>query len=116
MGTRFELILPGDDAVRLRAAGEEALEIITEEERRLSLFRADSLVSLVNRKAGRGAVRADDEFLDLLALRAQVHAESGGAVDPTVGAWMGRRGFREGGPGRGEAEPVSPGMEQVRID
>jgi len=116
MGTRFELVLPGEDAVRLRAAGEEALETIAEEERRLSLFRTDSLVSLLNREAGGAAVRVDDEFLDLLEICQRVHVESGGAFDPTVGAWMARRGFGENRPDRGKAGAVPPDLDRVRID
>ena len=51
MGTRFELVLDGDDETRLRAAGEEALFEIEEVDRRLSLFRRDSLLSHIMRTA-----------------------------------------------------------------
>ena len=45
MGTRFELVLGGLDDIRLRAAGESALEVIEECDRGLSLFRRDSLLA-----------------------------------------------------------------------
>ena len=43
MATRFELVLHGDDAVRLRAAGEEALEEIKRLEAQLSFYRPSSV-------------------------------------------------------------------------
>lgn len=96
MGTRFEAVLaapPGADERRLRAAGEEALARVVEEEERLSLFRRDSLVARLNEAAGR-PLRVDDEFLDLLELCLTVQERSGGAFDPCVGGWMEAQGHR----------------------
>ena len=60
MGTRFELILADPSH---QGVGEMALERIAEEDARLSAFRKDSLVSLVNREGGRCPVAVDGEFL-----------------------------------------------------
>jgi len=39
MATRFELVMYGDEPIRLRAAGEEALDEIDRIEDQLSLYR-----------------------------------------------------------------------------
>jgi thiamine biosynthesis lipoprotein len=88
MGTRFEVVLAGGPVGWLRAAGESALREIEQWDRRLSLFRSDSTLSHVNRAAGRGPVRVDGEFLELLAACRDVHAATGGAFDPTVAPLM----------------------------
>jgi thiamine biosynthesis lipoprotein len=54
MATRFELVLYGDDSVRLRAAGEQALQEIETVESQLSFYRADSEVTWINSRASRG--------------------------------------------------------------
>lgn len=88
MGTRFELVLDGDDETRLRAAGEEALFEIEEADRRLSLFRRDSLLSHIVRTAPREPVRVDLDTFELLTLCAEVHGQTTGAFDPTVAPLM----------------------------
>lgn len=88
MGTRFEVVLAGGPEAWLHAAGESALREIEQWDRRLSLFRSDSTLSHVNRGAGRGPVRVDGEFLELLAACRDVHAATGGAFDPTVAPLM----------------------------
>jgi len=90
MGTRFEAVLVGDDAGFLRAAGEEALGLVSDEHTRLSRFERDSVVSHVNRNAPAGWVGVDGEFAELLALCDEVVRASGGAFDPTVTAGEGR--------------------------
>ena len=94
MGTRFELVLIGDDAVRLRAAGEEALSEIEDCDRRLSLFRRDSMLSHVNRCAPFGWTQLDAELWQLLEKCNTVHRDSGGAFDPTIAPLMRAHGFR----------------------
>ena len=100
MGTRFELVLPardtGGDAVRLRAAGEEALAEIDEVDRRLSLFRRDSLLAHVNRSASSRPVRLDSDTFELLRLCEHVHRASGGAFDPTIAPLMRAHGLHDG--------------------
>src|SRR5713226_234512 len=52
MATRFEIALPGEDHVRLRAAGEEALDEIERLESQLSFYRASSEISAMNARGG----------------------------------------------------------------
>ena len=112
MGTRFELVLPGLDPVRERAAGEAALEAIAAWDARLSLFRRDSLIALVNREAAERSVALDAETFALLELCERVWRASGGAFDAALGRHMELRGFR--GPSAAGAEPR--GFEAVELD
>lgn len=84
MGCRFELVVVGDDAGYLRAAGENALAEIEDAHQRLSRFAPDSIVSRLNRGAGGAPVRVDGEVLGLLSLCGQVRMASGGAYDVTA--------------------------------
>lgn len=84
MGTRFELVLAGEDPVGLRAAGEEALREVEDADQRLSLFRRDSLLAHINRTAAVAPVRLDPDTFELLAAVDRVARASDGAFDPTV--------------------------------
>ncbi len=99
MGTRFELVLvagdEGEDEAHLRAAGEEALSEIEEVDRRLSLFRRDSLLAHVNRTAARAPVRLDADTFDLFCLCDRVQRASGGAFDPTIAPLMRAHGLHD---------------------
>ena len=107
MATRFELVLApsaapavnGDEA-RLRAAGEAALEEIADCDRRLSLFRRDSLLSHVNRNAARAPVRLDADTYALFEACAEVQRLSGGAFDASVAPRMRALGFHADRPER----------------
>lgn len=114
MGTRFELVLPGLDETRERAAGEAALAEIAEWDARLSLFRSDSLLAHVNREAASRAVRVEPGTFELLATCARLLAESEGAFDAGLGAAMAARGFR-GAASRAEARPGA-GFAAVELD
>jgi thiamine biosynthesis lipoprotein len=81
MATRFELVLVGADRVRLRAAGEAALEVIGSTERELSRFTSDGFVALVNRIAATAAVRADPSQWEWLLAVEDARAATGGAYD-----------------------------------
>lgn len=94
MGTRFELVLCGEDEFFLRAVGEEALEAVREEHRRLSVFDRGSILSRVNATAGSGAVPVDRDLFDLLTVCRDIWIASEGAFDPAVGALMRRWGHR----------------------
>src|ERR1700757_3139021 len=91
MATRFEMVLHGDDAARLRAAGEEALEEIERLESRLSLYRDSSEISHLNARASAGPVRVSPALFDLLQHAKTLHQETGGAFDisiaPLVRCW-----------------------------
>lgn len=97
MRTRFELALFGADRVRLRAAGEAALEEIARVEGELSAFRPDAAIARLNAEAGLGPARVEPVVLALLEwLRGRV-AMVEGAFDPTVGALL--AALRAGRPG-----------------
>src|SRR6266571_4951356 len=57
MATRFEMVLHGEDAVALRAAGEEAISEIERLEEQLSLYRPSSEISALNARAALAPVR-----------------------------------------------------------
>jgi thiamine biosynthesis lipoprotein len=113
MGTRFELVLDGDGPEReLRAAGEAALEHVSRCDARYSQFRADSLVSRVNREAGRAPVRLDGEAYELIERCLELRAATAGAFDVTVGPYMRAWGFH---PRRDEVERAGPGAYELDL-
>ncbi len=93
MGTRFELVLQGEDEgpraeSYLRAAGEEALAEVEQLDARLSLFRRDSLLSHIQRNAANQPVAVDPDTFGLFELCERVHLASHGSFDPTVAPLM----------------------------
>lgn len=86
MGTRFELVLPSDEAGVMRAAGEAALDEIRECHERLSRFDDTSLLRHLLRTAHRQPVLLDADTFALFADAIAVWSASGGAFDPTVPA------------------------------
>lgn len=96
MGTRFEVVLTGDDPNRLRAIGEAALDEVRDWHGRLSLFESGSFLSYINRHASERAVRLDQDMFELLQACAKVHAASGGAFDITVAPLMRCWGLAQG--------------------
>lgn len=81
MGTRFELVLEGEDESYLRAAGEEALDEVTHWERRLTRYRRDSLVAHLERHGHGRPIGLDDETFELFDVCDDVRLASGGAFD-----------------------------------
>lgn len=67
MGTRFELVLVGDDNSQLRSLGEWAVEEIEGAHSRLTRFQRGSEVSRVNRAAGGPPVLLGSELSALLS-------------------------------------------------
>ncbi len=96
MATRFELVLYGDDAVRLRAGGEQALDEIVRVERQLSFYRTDSEIGWVNAKAAHGPVKVDPRLFRLLERCAELWRSTDGAFDVTVGPLVRAWGFADG--------------------
>ncbi len=109
MGTRFELVLAGDDPGRLRSIGEAAIAHIDDLEQRWSLFRRDSLLAFINRHAAERSVRVDQDTFEVLSIAEQIRRESGGLFDVAVAPAMRRLGFHPDAPkgpatvARGEA-------------
>ncbi|MCU0770349.1 MAG: FAD:protein FMN transferase [Verrucomicrobia bacterium] len=93
MNTRFELVLPGDEALRLRAAGEEALQEITRLDALLSAFKPTSEIGHVNARADREAVQVSPEVFGLLLQARDLWELTEGAFDITVGPLMRCWGF-----------------------
>jgi thiamine biosynthesis lipoprotein len=95
MATRFELVLPGEDQPRLRAAGEEALRLIQRLDAQLSAHRPTSDISRINRLASSEPVRVDPELFRLLRRARELHAATRGAFDITVGPLLHCWGLHE---------------------
>lgn len=85
MATRFELVLHGDDAMRLRAAGEEALAEITRAEQLLSAYAPASDIGRINRDGAAGPVRVMAETCRVLRQCLGLARATHGAFDVTVG-------------------------------
>ncbi len=117
MGTRFELVLEGEDSgsraeANLRAAGEEALLDIEEVDQRLSLFRRSSLLAHIVRNAGKAPVQVDPDTFALLTLCSEVNQASEGAFDPTIAPLMRAYGLHDEG-AITEALPLDVARRQV---
>src|SRR5580692_8832986 len=96
MATRFELVLHGENATRLRAAGEAALKEVERLEADLSLYRPTSEIARVNASAAREAVRVSPAVFRLLQHARQLQSETGGAFDITVAPLVRCWGFMHG--------------------
>jgi len=110
MATRFELVLHGRDPVRLRAAGEEALDEIERLEAQLSLFRSSSEIAHLNARAAHEPVRVTPSLFGLLQHAQKLSAETRGAFDITIAPLVRCWGFM-GGPGQ---VPSPEDLEEAR--
>jgi FAD:protein FMN transferase len=99
MATRFEVVLQGDDAIHLRAAGEEALDEISRLEQQLSLYQPSSDISRINALAAREPVRVEPRLFQLLERALALGRATDGAFDITVAPLVRCWGFM-GGTGR----------------
>ena len=85
MGTKVHLSVRTSD----RAAGliqlEQMLKVLEKTEAELSTWRAESLVSRLNRHPINQVWHADLEFCNLFKKLARWHQETNGAFDPVVG-------------------------------
>lgn len=88
MATRFELVMHGDDPIRLRAAGEEALREIERVEAQLSFYHPESELTWINRHAGHSPVQTDPRLFRLLQSCMALTRATDGAFDITVGPLM----------------------------
>ena len=121
MATRFELMLHGDDPIRLRAAGEEALVEIERLDVQLSLYRSESELSWINSRAGRGPIRVEPRLFRLLQRCVDIAARTDGAFDITIAPLIRAWGFA-GGPSKVpqpeelEAARRIVGMRHIQLD
>ena len=121
MATRFEILLHGENASALRAAGEEALDEIDRLEARLSLFQASSEIAHLNARAARGPVRITPGLFALLQRAKELHEETGGAFDITIAPLVRCWGFMGGSGQKPEAVALAEarakvGMALVELD
>jgi thiamine biosynthesis lipoprotein len=93
MATRFEVVLHGDDPVRLRAAAEEALDEIQQLEAQLNLYSPSSELTQINARAAREPVRVEPRLFRLLEHARQLWRETEGAFDITIAPLMRAWGF-----------------------
>src|SRR5688572_6195170 len=100
MATRFELVLVGEEAVQLRAAGEEAIEEIHRIEAQLSLYRAGSDIAQVNAHAAFEPVRVMPTTFALLERARHFWELTEGAFDVTIAPLVRCWGFMKGSGGR----------------
>jgi thiamine biosynthesis lipoprotein len=93
MATRFEMALHGQDAVALRAAGEEALDEIERLDAQLNLYNPASEISRINARAAAGPVRVEPCLFRLLQHAQRLSEETNGAFDITVAPLLRCWGF-----------------------
>jgi thiamine biosynthesis lipoprotein len=113
--TRLAFRAMGCDAVAVDAP--DAPEVLERYEHAFSRFRPDSELSRVNR---RGGGRVSALFAEVLGTALWAAEETGGLVDPTVGAAVAAAGYdRDFGEGLDRAEPARaarvPGWRRVRL-
>jgi thiamine biosynthesis lipoprotein len=121
MATRFEMLLPGEDLVRLRAAGEEALDEIERLEDQLSFYRSSSEISDLNARAAKEPVAVDPRLFRLLQRARSLSEATEGAFDITVALLMRCWGFVNGTGRLPEPEELAAaravvGMDRVELD
>lgn len=121
MATRFELVLHGENAATLRAAGEEALAEVERLENQLSLYRPGSEIAQVNARAAREDVLVSPEVFSLLQHTAKLSAETEGAFDVTIAPLVRCWGFMGANGKMPTPEEVAEarekiGMHHVQLD
>jgi FAD:protein FMN transferase len=121
MATRFEIVLHGANPVRLRAAGEGALDEIEGLEGRLSLYRPTSEIAHVNARAAQGPVRVSPAVFGLLQRAKELSQATAGAFDITIAPLVRCWGFMSGtgrmpGPEEVAGAKAVVGMGLVELD
>jgi thiamine biosynthesis lipoprotein len=116
MGSICEIRLwcrSADEAHRAFATG---FNEINRMEQVFSAYREDSELALVNRNAGSGPVRVNEEFFDLTQYAVRSCREFRGSVDATVGPLMRAWGFRGGEPRMPSRKELLEAQELVGCD
>lgn len=116
MATRFEILLYGDDEIRLRAAGEQALDEVERLESHLSLYRETSDISRVNERAFIEPVRLEHSLFRLLQHAQQLWWETGGAFDITIAPLVRCWGFMGGTGAMPAAEEIAEARARVGME
>ncbi len=109
MGCDFEIYVRRRDEKALRTA-QEALSILEPLEQQMSIFRQDSELNEMNRRAFAQPVLVEKRLFDLLCLARRLGEETGGAFDitgrPLTRVWLEAQGERR--------PPSAAEIEQVR--
>jgi FAD:protein FMN transferase len=86
MASRCEIRLCADSDIKLEAVAQKAIEEVKRIEFKYSRYRADSLLSTINQRAGTGEwTVCDEETLALLNYAEALYQTSGGLFDITSG-------------------------------
>lgn len=84
MGTQCQIIFRAPSQKQATAFREASIRWVEDFERKYSRFRADSLISEINREAGVRWVETDAELESMLSLCDWYHWSTGGVFDPTA--------------------------------
>jgi len=114
MGTVLEIDAFGSDRVSTEAAVTASFQAVDEVERRLSNWRADSELSLVNASSRPFSLSA--RTWHSLSLALSLARETDGAFDPTVGAITEALGLTGREPDPRRARPEAVGWRKARLD
>lgn len=86
MGTRFNLVIPGLDDAEGHEIGSGVSKILSSEENRLSRYREESEISLLNQMAFNEDVLVSEEMQQILDACDYYHKATLGAFDPALPA------------------------------
>ncbi len=95
MACEFSVTIPAGRGGAVDA-GCAALDEVERLEEKLSVYKEESALSLLNRNAAAGPVPVDDELFGLLRAASALSAATGGAFDPASGALIDAWGFFRG--------------------
>lgn len=84
MGTDCQIIFRAPSEKQARAFETQAVAWVQDFEARYSRYREDSMISAINRAAGKAWVEIDHELESLFALCDHYHWSTGGVFDPTT--------------------------------
>ena len=91
MGTLVSITVEGGAPEALREKVDAAYREMQRLSEMMNHYDPDSVVSAINRAAGRQPVTAPRELMEVLAMARRVSERTGGAFDITVGAFKGWR-------------------------
>jgi thiamine biosynthesis lipoprotein len=121
MACQFEVYLNAGQYAQGTEAALTALDLVDELEAQLSVYRADSELSEINRRAAAGPVPVEPRLCELLEYALALHAQTAGAYDITSGALSVAWGFaRRAGAAPSEGELAAAlervGSQHVELD
>ena len=112
MACWFELLLDDDREFRL-AAIDRATRLIDQLEAQLTVFRHDSEISRINRKAFGEVIEVEEQLIDLLSFGMELSRTTGGAFDMTSAPLSRCWGFWDGFAGPPTPSKIEQAKRQV---